>query len=118
MLFSLRPAFQVGTYLYFQANIDAIVAQFCINKERPKLKCNGKCYLADQLTLSNKTNNGDDINSTALLVDAFFPLFFEAVHETVLESFNIQEQRVFFEYSSMFTSTNLEAVTPPPKVAA
>jgi len=55
LLFSIiivRPAIEVSTVLYYQLNIDYIVEKYCVNKERPKLNCNGKCYLMSQI----KTN--------------------------------------------------------------
>ncbi len=35
--------------IYFWWNQKQLTAEHCINKSRPKLKCNGKCYLARQL---------------------------------------------------------------------
>lgn len=35
--------------LRFYINQRAIVAQFCINKERPWMHCNGHCYLRKQI---------------------------------------------------------------------
>lgn len=36
-------------YLDFEIRRDYIAANLCINKNRPKLNCNGKCYLAKKL---------------------------------------------------------------------
>jgi hypothetical protein len=36
----------VGNYVI---NKQEIVDRFCINKERPEMQCDGKCYLAKQL---------------------------------------------------------------------
>ena len=35
--------------LNFTVNQAAIIQQHCVNKARPFLRCNGKCYLAKQL---------------------------------------------------------------------
>jgi hypothetical protein len=35
--------------IYFQINQQEIIRLSCENKNRPELKCNGKCYLAKQL---------------------------------------------------------------------
>ena len=42
------------TVLYFYANQDQLAAQFCVNKDKPKLHCNGKCYLCKQLAEQEK----------------------------------------------------------------
>ena len=44
------------THSAFKLNQDFIAKVLCINKERPKLKCDGNCYLNKEL----KKNNGDD----------------------------------------------------------
>lgn len=36
-------------YINYQIDIEAITEQFCINKDKPELKCNGKCHLAKQI---------------------------------------------------------------------
>lgn len=33
----------------YELNKAEIIANFCVNKSRPELKCDGKCYLAQQL---------------------------------------------------------------------
>lgn len=33
-------------YLLYYANQKAITEKYCINKAKPKLHCNGKCYLS------------------------------------------------------------------------
>ena len=35
--------------LHFALNQAALTQQYCLNKARPRLHCNGKCYLARQL---------------------------------------------------------------------
>lgn len=40
----------------YQLNQARITAQYCVNKARPQLHCNGKCHLAKQL---RKTESGD-----------------------------------------------------------
>ncbi|TDB63488.1 hypothetical protein [Arundinibacter roseus] len=36
-------------YLDYELRKDFIVANFCVNKNRPELNCDGKCYLAARL---------------------------------------------------------------------
>jgi hypothetical protein len=40
----------------YQLNKARITAQFCVNKAKPQLNCNGKCHLAKQL---RKAEGGD-----------------------------------------------------------
>ncbi len=50
-----RLLFELGWEIYFVVNQDRIAAEKCVNREKPALKCNGKCYLARQLALEQKT---------------------------------------------------------------
>lgn len=42
----LRP---IQPYVEYALNQDYIAEFLCINKDKPKLQCNGKCHLAKQL---------------------------------------------------------------------
>lgn len=41
----------------YVANYSYISTELCVNKAKPKLNCNGKCYLSKELS---KTNDGND----------------------------------------------------------
>ncbi len=45
--------------LEYYANYDYIANELCINKDKPYLECNGKCYL----NLEEKRINGNDAQS-------------------------------------------------------
>ncbi len=40
---------QIVIVIDYLVNTDFITETFCINKEKPKMKCNGKCHLSKQL---------------------------------------------------------------------
>lgn len=73
--FAIRPAMQISTVLYYQLNIDTIVEKYCVNKERPNLNCNGKCYLMNQMKA--KTQSSSNIPNSVVITEAFIPLFFQ-----------------------------------------
>ncbi len=73
--FAIRPAMEISTVMYYQLNIDYIVEKYCVNKERPKLNCNGKCYLMSQMKA--KTQPSKEKSDTIIIVEAFIPLFFQ-----------------------------------------
>ncbi len=43
--------------LDYEANKDFIARVLCINREKPQLKCHGKCYLAKKLKKSEQTQD-------------------------------------------------------------
>ncbi|MFD2720480.1 hypothetical protein ACFST9_17295 [Hymenobacter monticola] len=55
-LMLLQTLGQEVLVLDYQLNKAKITAQFCVNKARPQLHCNGKCHLAKQLC---KTEGSD-----------------------------------------------------------
>lgn len=47
----------------FYANQKAIAEKYCINKTKPKLHCDGKCYLRKKLNQINGSDTNDNNNS-------------------------------------------------------
>lgn len=66
---------EISTVMYYQLNIDYIVEKYCVNKERPRLNCNGKCYLMSQMKA--KTQPSGEKSDTIIITEAFIPLFFQ-----------------------------------------
>lgn len=52
--FSLMTFSKAFTFVAFYANQDAIIEQFCINKNKPRLQCNGQCFLSKQIKEQEK----------------------------------------------------------------
>lgn len=78
--FAIRPVMEISTVMYYQLNIDYIVDKYCVNKERPRLNCNGKCYLMNQMEVN--TESSTENSDTIIITEAFLPLFF---HENNFE---------------------------------
>ncbi len=47
---------EIVQYAAFKLNQDSISALFCINKDKPELKCDGKCYLKKSIQATEKEN--------------------------------------------------------------
>jgi hypothetical protein len=47
-LFS-HSLFQIGLVAWYQQNKAYVTAKYCVNKDKPKLNCCGKCYLQKQM---------------------------------------------------------------------
>lgn len=67
----------MGYLAYFQLNIDYIIETYCVNKEVPELKCNGKCHLAKQLQVDLPSS--DLSTATLAVVESFFPVFYNTL---------------------------------------
>ncbi|MCK8522846.1 hypothetical protein M0D21_14810 [Aquimarina sp. D1M17] len=75
LTFAIRPAMEISTIMYYQLNIDYIVEKYCVNKERPSLNCNGKCYLMSQMKAKKQPSK--EKTDTIIITEAFIPLFFQ-----------------------------------------
>lgn len=49
LIFVLPCFMQVTYYIYFKLNQEAITELYCVNKDKPGMHCNGKCYLMKML---------------------------------------------------------------------
>lgn len=52
--------YQLGYLVYFKINQDKIIAEFCINKDKPEMHCNGHCHLKNELERSQVVNDDDN----------------------------------------------------------
>lgn len=69
----IRPLIPVMEYA---ANYEYIVEVLCINKSKPELHCNGKCYLSKELAKANDTEStplSKGKNSGQKLLDIYIP---------------------------------------------
>ncbi|MFC5048612.1 hypothetical protein ACFSTE_09010 [Aquimarina hainanensis] len=84
MIFVIRPVSQFSGMVYYQLNIDEIIEKYCVNKERPMLRCNGKCHLSKQMnfSLQNKGRTGEKI---VRIAESFIPVYYENLHVTIKE---------------------------------
>ncbi|OEK09747.1 hypothetical protein A8C32_13475 [Flavivirga aquatica] len=105
----------MGYVAYYELNIDYIIENYCVNKEKPELQCNGKCHLATQL----RSNTADTTGETSYLssfFEAFVPVYFQGYK---LEFF-FQEVFIFtknnWNYNNIFSSVFNDSLDPPPQV--
>lgn len=52
---------KLGIVTWYQVNKDYVAKNLCENRDKPQLKCCGKCYLRKQL---NKANGSNETNRT------------------------------------------------------
>ena len=64
-------------FLQYEFNKEYIIQNYCVNKNRPQLHCDGKCYLAKKL----KAAEQNEENQSKVQV---FKLLIEVFHETSL----------------------------------
>ena len=116
---AFKPAYKVGYVAYFELNIDYIVEKYCVNKDKPVMKCNGKCHLSKQLSLVSISNTNSDTDKaiTNTLSEAFFPVYFEKYKEFKAVKYEQLLQKDFFDIQRNNYLVSLSVTSPPPKIA-
>lgn len=49
----------MGILTYYQLNKEYIAQVLCINREKPELHCDGKCFLTEKLNQANQAEEKD-----------------------------------------------------------
>lgn len=115
LLFLFTINFKSFITISYFVNQAEIIEIFCINKEKPELKCNGKCHLELQLTeVESITEN--------------YPFTLSNVEYSLEISFSLLEDNIIFQpknnellepnYSNHTSSTidgYNSTLSPPPK---
>ena len=78
LLFSVQTFSTWLWVLDYQVNQAYIAKNFCINKARPKLHCNGKCQLAKKLAEEEKSNTSGNTSLKENCTSVFYRQELEA----------------------------------------
>ena len=113
LIFLFVVSQQAVVVMHFKLNQKAITEQFCINKNKPELHCNGKCYLSKEL---QETENTD---SKKILNTKNFDLVFYSNIAYEIETLNVIKTKVKLIYIEFLHSEPyLEILVPPPILSA
>lgn len=98
-------------YVAFKFNQTYISDVFCINKDKPELDCDGKCYLKKKLDTAKKDSDSrkippPDEKSSVVMVNAFITADHEVRQHTTHHS---------FYYLAIPYEVSYKGITPPPK---
>lgn len=71
----------MGVVVWFKANQDYIAKEFCENKDKPEMHCNGKCYLKKQLKKVDDATQGNQQQSQDKKTKTELPEFITSVND-------------------------------------
>lgn len=71
MALSFQCLIKLGLISYYSLNIEYIINELCENKDKPELKCNGKCYLKKKMGEADKAEK----QSAEIFKQIEFPVF-------------------------------------------
>ena len=75
-MFIMLLSMMKGTMLYiiYEYNKTFFIETFCVNKDRPQLKCNGQCKLAQMQREENEKKADDMLKQVQAETAFFFPV--------------------------------------------
>lgn len=59
LIFSIPLMLKTELIVSWKLNQKSIIERFCVNKNKPKLQCNGKCHLGKQLSKVEEPSQDD-----------------------------------------------------------
>ena len=95
----------------YELNKDFIAKELCINRDKPQLNCNGKCFLtkkiaeAEKKQESNERKTQKDLSQQTMLISSFKVAFF---NHSIKKSFPI--------YRKDYSITFYTAIFHPPQI--
>lgn len=109
MAVMVQPSAKIISFYQNQAEI---IAQHCINKDRPALKCEGQCYLEKEL----KQVRGQNENSAIPEVTVFMPIAINCLFSIVLIDPTYISKKAFFRRIHDEEVTYSGKIDTPPKI--
>ncbi|AZA78996.1 hypothetical protein EG347_16480 [Chryseobacterium sp. G0186] len=99
ILFTLYMVFRpLIPLVEYAVNYNYIVDTLCINKNKPEVHCNGKCYLSKELAKANDTNESTPFskvkNSGQKILDIY-------IHPEIT-AVDIIEKNSFFNFNFIY----------------
>jgi hypothetical protein len=109
--------FKAGYIFYWKANQTNITQQFCENKDKPKMKCCGKCYLKKQLNKIEKSDDNKKSTPNSILkLKAFDNFIIQQYNCYSLKYFYaILQKKPFLSYSFTLLTGHQNSLFRPPK---
>ncbi|WP_010522401.1 hypothetical protein [Aquimarina agarivorans] len=115
IVIAIRPILFVGIVGNYSLNINEIIEKYCINKDKPQLKCNGQCHLRKQLSVTGSSNK--EKHSNKIEVALAIPIvFFEAISQIDFSNKFIHSKDFIDGYQNLYGFNYLEIIETPPKV--
>lgn len=103
---------QIGIFFEYVIDVEAYTEKYCINKDAPEKKCNGKCHLTDELAKSQEQHQQNELQNLPEI------LLFHAekqIEVPAIYSFDLEEESNFI-YQPLFIEGVYYSVFAPPKI--
>ena len=107
----LKPVLPVIDYV---VNYEYITKVLCVNKAKPKMKCNGKCHLMKELAKTSESETPISSNKK-ITSHEFEVLFFEEINSFKITSIYFDKKQIVNNnYSDLYSYLNSISIFRPP----
>lgn len=102
---------KLGLITFYQLNKDYISKELCENKDKPKMHCEGKCFLKKNLDLADKAEQ----KSKEIIKQVEFPVFIQpVVSENSIPSITLSD--TYSEVPALYEYIHSNRLFHPPLV--
>lgn len=111
LLMLLKPLLPVLEYV---VDYEYITTVLCVNKDRPKMQCNGKCHLMKELAKESESENplSSDKKITTQKAEVLFLEDFNSF--TIISICFLKTSKITTNYSNLYVLLNSATVFHPP----
>ncbi len=97
----------------YELNKAYIIENFCVNKDKPMMNCDGKCYLAEQMKAQKEKQDANSTHKFTMDFGVYIPV--SAVKQDFKREFSIMNA-FLAPYMEPFTVLLIQQVIKPPKI--
>ncbi len=105
----------IGLTAWYKLNRDYITSRHCENKDKPQLKCNGKCYLKKQLKKLNQNGDAPARSSNNKADGEDYPVFVVPDYFALNHTNSVKVAVYFGKAGSRYGFLHERLVYHPPK---
>lgn len=106
---SFQCLIKIGLISYYSINIEYIINELCENKDKPELKCEGKCYLKKKMNEADKAEK----QATEIFKQIEFPVFITHVSLSLQPEY-ILVQNTLAELNNLYSYSLHNKIFHPP----
>jgi hypothetical protein len=101
-------------YLYYKLNVDYITELYCVNKDKPKMQCNGKCHIS-KITQNALSKEKKDSPAAPTFEEHFTSnLFIEKIAFDAPKLFNTDQLDIPI-FRNNYSFLHLHSIFHPPE---
>jgi hypothetical protein len=117
LILILWPSWKMGlVWVWFKANQTFIAKELCINRDRPELSCNGKCFLMTKMRDVHRQGHDNFVNGLENLLGKDLVYVFQAFTLRLSQLAPAVQPKSHFFYRTPLSILHALALIKPPAV--